>query len=64
MALVRKDAAMLVKDAESPEKLLPTAVALLSDNEKIESMQKNIAKLAMTRAADIIAEEAYKLVNR
>ena len=64
MALVRKDAAMLVKDAEAPEKLLPTAVALLSDNEKIESMQKNIAKLAMTRAADIIAEEAYKLVNR
>ena len=55
---------MLVKDAEAPEKLLPTAVALLSDNEKIESMQKNIAKLSMTRAADIIAEEAYKLVNR
>ncbi len=63
MALVRKDAAMLIKDDEAPERLLPAAVGLLDDETKIETMQKNIALLARTDAADAIAEEAYKLVN-
>ncbi len=63
MALVRKDAAMLIKDAEAPERLLPAAVGLLDDETKIETMQKNIALLSRTDAADAIAEEAYKLVN-
>lgn len=64
MALVRKDAAMLVKDAEAPEKLLAAAISLVNDNERLESMQKNIAKLALTNAAGDIAEYAYKLIEK
>ena len=64
MALVRKDAAMLVKDAEAPEKLLATAISLVNDNERLESMQKNIAKLALTNAAGDIAEYAYELIEK
>lgn len=63
MAIVRKDAAMIVKDADAQEKLLSTAMELLSDKAKIEKFEKNIAALAMTNAADIIAEEAYKLIK-
>ncbi|HAW06552.1 MAG TPA: UDP-N-acetylglucosamine--N-acetylmuramyl-(pentapeptide) pyrophosphoryl-undecaprenol N-acetylglucosamine transferase, partial [Rikenellaceae bacterium] len=46
MALVRKDAAILVKDSEAQEKLLPAAIELLADSERVRSMQENIAKLA------------------
>lgn len=62
MALVRKDAAMLVKDSEAPEKLMATAVALISDAGRLGTMQENIAKLARTDAAADIAEHAYRLV--
>lgn len=63
MALVRKDAAMLVKDSEAPEKLMATAVALISDAGRLGTMQENIAKLAMTDAAADIAEHAYRLAS-
>ena len=62
MALVRKDAAMIVKDAEAEEKLLPTALELLKDPEKIASLEKNIAKLALRDAAQVIADEVYKII--
>lgn len=62
MALVRKDAAMLVKDSEAPEKLMATAVALISDAGRLGTMQENIAKLARTDAAADIADHAYRLV--
>ncbi|MBR1407118.1 MAG: undecaprenyldiphospho-muramoylpentapeptide beta-N-acetylglucosaminyltransferase [Bacteroidales bacterium] len=63
MALVRKDAALLVKDAEAPEKLLPAALALVHDEQKILSLEHNIAALALRDAAQTIADEAYKLVR-
>ena len=64
MALVRKEAAMIVKDAEAPEKLMATAMELLSDEEKIHRMEKNIAEIALPDAALTIAEEAYRLVQQ
>ncbi|MCQ2133537.1 MAG: undecaprenyldiphospho-muramoylpentapeptide beta-N-acetylglucosaminyltransferase [Bacteroidales bacterium] len=63
MALVRKDAALMVKDAEAEEKLMASALYLLKDNRKVLTMQKNIAALALPDAALTIAQEAYKLVK-
>ena len=63
MALVRKDAALLVKDSEAEEKLMASALYLLKDTRKRLSMQKNIAALALPDAALTIAQEAYKLVK-
>ena len=62
MALVSKDAAMLVKDGEAVEKLLGAAVELLADPGRMAQMQKNIAPLARLDAALTIAQEAYKLI--
>ena len=64
MALVRKDAALIVKDAEASEKLLPAALELLGSPEKIAAMEENILKLALTDAAHVICEEAYKLIEK
>ena len=62
MALVRKDAALIVKDAEAPEKLLPTAVQLLKDPQRIATLEENAGKMALTEAAQIICDEAYRLI--
>lgn len=62
MALVRKDAGIIVKDAEAEDKLLPTACSLIKDKEKIEAMERNIAALAKTDAAMTIAENVYAII--
>ena len=64
MALVNKDAGMLIKDSEAVEKLLPAACALIEDNEKIATLEKNIAVLARTDAAMTIAEETYRIIGK
>ena len=63
MALVNKGAAVMVKDADASEKLMETAMELIHDGERIQCLEQNIAKLALTDAAQVIADEAYKLVK-
>ncbi len=62
MALVRRDAALIVRDAEAVEKLLPTALDLLRDPERITALSVNTAPLARMDAAQTIVDEVYKLV--
>ncbi len=63
MALVRKDAAMLVKDDEAPGKLMQEACRLVADDRRREEMEKNILKMARRDAADRIVDEIYRLVR-
>ena len=63
MALVRKDAAILVKDAECSEKLLPTLLKLLADKPRQEAMKTNILTLAQTDSAARIADEVMKIAK-
>ena len=62
MALVRKGAGILVKDAEAEEKLMGVALKLLDNPEKIQEMETNIAKLAKMDASAVIVDQAYKLI--
>ena len=62
MALVNKDAAMIVKDAEAESRLMDTACGLLKDPERICTLEKNIAALAKTNAAYDIAMEIYNIL--
>lgn len=64
MALVKHDAALLVRDAEAAEKLLPTALELVHDKDRIAAISENVAPLARLDAAQTIADEIYKLVRR
>ena len=63
MALVRKDAALLVKDVECGDKLLPTILDLLSDQPRQETMRKNILTLAQTDSAARIADEVIRIAK-
>ena len=64
MALVRKGAALIVKDAEAKEKLLPAALELLSNPERIASVEAAAGAMAKTAAAQEIADEVYKLLEK
>lgn len=63
MALVNKDAAMLVKDSEAGEKLMKLACRLIEDRERIALLERNIGKLALRDAARTIADEVYRIVR-
>lgn len=62
MALVNKDAGLIVKDSEAAEKLMKTACGLLEDPERIALIEKNVAALAKTDAAMTIAEQVYRII--
>lgn len=63
MALVRRDAALMVRDAEAQEKLMPTALALLRDPQRLSAIEANAGAMAKMNAAQEIADEVYKLLK-
>jgi len=64
MALVSKDAALLVKDSEAKEKLLKTAMDLIHDSQRVETLSRNVAPMARLDAAQTIVDEIYKIVQQ
>ena len=63
MALVNKDAAVLVRDKDAVEQLVDTAIELIQDDKKLKSLHTNILTLAQADSARRIAEEVIKLAK-
>ena len=63
LALVEKDAALCVKDAEARRTLLPLAINTVGDKERLRQLGENIRKLARPDAARDIAEEVIRLAE-
>ena len=63
MALVDKDAALYVKDADAPEQVISLALKTVQDEAKLRSLSENILKLALPNSADIIADEVIRLAK-
>lgn len=61
LALVEKDAARLVSDAEAAAKLLPEALMIIKNQALAFSLGENISPLGRPNAADVIARQALKL---
>jgi len=64
MALVNHKAALLVKDVEAKEQLINTLLALLENEDQLESLKMNIVKMAFQDSANIIADEVMKLIKK
>jgi UDP-N-acetylglucosamine--N-acetylmuramyl-(pentapeptide) pyrophosphoryl-undecaprenol N-acetylglucosamine transferase len=64
MALVKKEAAILIKDGEAIEKMIPEALRLLSDEKKMAALSKNILKLAEKNSAERIVQEVSNLLSK
>ena len=63
MALVNKDAAVLVKDKDAPDTLITVALQLISNNQKLHQLHTHILTLALPDSARIIAAEVMKLAQ-
>ena len=64
LALVNKNAALYVKDADANDKLLDTAIATVNQAELLKNLSTNIAELAFTDSANVIAKEVIKLAEK
>ena len=64
MALVKKDAAVLVKDVDAKDTLIATALPLIKDDKQLAALHNNILKLALPNSARLIAEEVMKLATK
>jgi len=63
-ALVKLEAAVLVNDNDAVENLLPTAINTINDNNKINSLSKNILAYAKPNASDEILEIIKKITTK
>lgn len=63
MALVNKNAAILVTDEEASSQLIKTALDTLADENKLKQLSENILKLALPNSAEKIVDEAMKLIK-
>ena len=64
MALVRKDAGVLVKDIDAKDQMVATALSLIHDTARLEALRANILTLALPDSAKRIAEEVMKLAQK
>ena len=64
LALVNKNAALYVKDADAKELLLDKAIETVNQPELLNNLSKNIAELAFTNSANVIAKEVIKLAEK
>lgn len=64
LALVNKGAALYVKDAEAPQKLVSTALETIVNEEELQKLSAQIAKLALPDSANTIARYVMDLIKR
>lgn len=64
MALVRKDAAVLVKDIDATKDLITNALMLLGDKKKLQTLSQNVLTLAQKDSAKRIAQEVIAIAKQ
>ena len=64
LALVNKNAALYVKDEEAKDKLVDKALQAVKQPELLTNLSKNIAELAFTNSANVIAKEVIQLAEK
>ncbi|MFT3754259.1 MAG: undecaprenyldiphospho-muramoylpentapeptide beta-N-acetylglucosaminyltransferase [Paludibacter sp.] len=63
MALVRKDAAVMIRDVDAKEQLVAKTLELIDNEVELNKLSENILKLAQKDSADRIADEILKLIK-
>ncbi len=63
MALVQRNAALLIRDDEAQAQLKTTLLALLADENKMHQLSVNMAALGFPDAAEAITHEVFGLVR-
>ena len=63
MSLVNKNAALMVRDSEAKDKVIPMIIELAKDEVKQNELKNNIGQLAIINADKRIAEEILNLIK-
>lgn len=63
MALVEKNAAIIIKDSEIKEMIFEQSISLLNNQNQKKSLSENIKNLAMPKATENIVKEILKLIK-
>lgn len=63
LALANRDAAIMVTDAEAPEKLVDAMLATVNDKDKLHSLSANVLRMALLNSAERIVDEVEKIIN-
>ncbi len=63
LALSSRNAAIMIKDSQAVEELMPTAIKTIKDEEKLSELRQNILTLAQEDSANRIADEVLKLIK-
>lgn len=64
LALVNKDAALYVKDADAQATLIELAIKTVADSARLDQLSANVKKLGKPNAASDIADEVIKLAKK
>lgn len=64
MALSTKGAALLVKDSDATTQLIPLAIQTATDPQRLQSLSKEISKLALPDSAAKIADEVFSIIRQ
>lgn len=64
MALVNRQAAQYVSDAEAPQKLIPLALSTVKDDQILGQLSHNIKLMALRNSAEKIANEVFALAEK
>ena len=64
MALVKKQAAVLVKDNNAHSELIATALQLMADDQQLQELHTHILTLALPDSARMIAAEVMQLAQK
>ena len=63
MNLVEKQAALMVRDSEARDKIVPAIIELAANEQKQNELKENISKYAVVNAAGQIAKEILKSIG-
>lgn len=60
MNLVSRNAALMVKDSEAVDKVVPTVISLANNEQQQTELKNNIGRYAIVNADEMIAKEIFK----
>ena len=63
LALVNRDAAVMVTDADAVETLVPTMLDTVGNSDLLASLSANVEKMALRDAAEHIVDEVEKIIS-
>lgn len=64
LALVEKDAALYVKDADAQAELIDLAIRTVADSQRLDQLSANVLRLGKPNAASDIADEVIRIAKK